>query len=208
MSRQTKIGFLLLFLAITVKTNLFGLAPNWQVNPAAYQYNMTGIFRVMKNSNTYMNEAGSKVGIFVGTQIRGVVNGSDIIFVAGNAYFPATMYSNTQSGDVLTFKVYVPSVDSVFDATETAVFDRSQTLGTPQNPFLLHITTCVNVLTLTSANSPLSGTYRAIQEIRLQGNTIVNNGSTVTFDAPIIRSQNQFLPKPGSQVIIKTAGCL
>ena len=208
MNGQIKIIFLILLCWMTGYANLKAIAPNWQVNPADYQYNMTGVFRVIKNNTNFMNEAGSKIGVFVGAQIRGVVNGSDIIFIGNNAYFPATMYSNTQVGDILSFKIYVPSFDSVFVALETAIFNRSQTLGTPQIPFILHITTCVNILTLTGANSPLSGTYRAIQEIRLQGITVVAGGGTVIFDAPAIRSQGQFTPQPNTQILIRAGGCL
>ena len=181
--------------------------PNWTVNPAEYQYNMPGIFRVMKANNIFMNEVGAMVGVFVGNETRGVVNANDIIFIGDDAYFPATMYSNQQIGEVLTFKVYVPSLDSIFVPTETAIFNRFLTMGTPPNPFILNISMCDALLILNTDFSPLSGVYKAGQEIRLEGNVNLSSGMNLILDAPVVKSNGIFNLGQGATLTIYKDGC-
>lgn len=39
--------------------------PEWMVNPADYEFNMTGFIRVMKANNVFLNEATTIIGVFV-----------------------------------------------------------------------------------------------------------------------------------------------
>ena len=182
------------------------IPPDWTVNPADYEFNMTGIIRVMKANNIFLNEANTMIGVFVDGETRGVVNSGDIIFLGDEAYFPVTMYSNEQEGDTLDFKVYVGSLDSVFTAAGTAIFNRVLTLGTPAEPFILNIGMCDDILVLGTSFSPLSGIYRAGLEIRLQGNIEMAMGSSMTLDAPVVRSQNM-LNLDDATLIIQGTGC-
>ena len=181
--------------------------PNWDVNPADYEFNMTGVLRVKTANNVFMNEANTMIGVFVGGETRGVVTGADIIFLGGEAYFPVTMYSNEQYGDLMDFKVYVSSVDSVFTANETAIFDRSSTLGSPANPFILSIGMCMDVLVLGSEYSPISGMYRAGTEIRLEGALSMNSGESLILDAPLVKATQMMDLEENAVLTIQGNGC-
>lgn len=199
---------LLFVIALMVGSQIcMATPPDWTVNPADYEFNMTGIIRVMKANNVFLNEPNTMIGVFVDGETRGVVNSSDIIFVGDEAYFPVTMFSNEQEGDSLDFKVYVGSLDSIFTASETAIFNRVLTLGTPVEPFILNIGLCDDILVLGTAFSPISGTYRAGLEIRLQGNIEMNMGISLTLDAPIVKSQNMLNLEDNATLIIQGTGC-
>ncbi|MDF1694975.1 MAG: hypothetical protein P1U56_04055 [Saprospiraceae bacterium] len=195
------------FLCVLSSFTLNADPPDWNVNPADYEFNMTGVLRVKTENNAFLDEANTMIGVFVAGETRGVVNSDDIIFVGGAAYFPVTMYSNEQDGEVMDFKVYVASEDSVFTANETAVFDRAITLGSPANPFILTIGLCVDVLVLGTAYSPISGTYKAGTEIRLEGIVTIEIGESLTLDAPLVRSENVLNLKDDAMVIIQGTGC-
>ena len=182
--------------------------PDWNVNPADFEFNMNGTIRVKTDSSTFLNEPNTMIGVFVNGETRGVVESEDIIFIGDDAYFPVTMYSNEQEGDTMNFKVYVASTDSIYDANETAIFNRVLTLGTPAEPFILTIgSSCVDVLILGSDASPLSGIFKAGSEIRLQGNISVPNGATLILDAPVVRSQNILNLDASNTLIIRGDGC-
>jgi len=199
----------LIFLTLFMLGYLISYAspPDWSVNPADFEFNMNGTIRVKTANNIFLNETNTMIGVFVGGETRGVVNVEDIIFVGDEAYFPVTMYSNDQEGDLLDFKVYVASLDSVFTANETAIFNRVLTLGTPVDPFILNIGMCNDILVLGTAFSPLSGTYRAGLEIRLQGIIDMAMGTSLTLDAPIVKSQNMLNLDDSAMLIIQGTGC-
>jgi hypothetical protein len=199
----------LLFLIVLMLGSHVSMAipPDWSVNPADYEFNMTGIIRVMKANNVFLNEGTTMIGVFVEGETRGVVNSDDILYVGDDAYFPVTMYSNEQEGDSMDFKVYVGSLDSVFTAFETAIFNRVLTLGTPADPFILNIGMCDDILVLGTEFSPISGLYRAGLEIRLEGNIDMTMGTSLTLDAPIVKSQNMLNLDDNATLIIQGTGC-
>lgn len=161
----------------------------------------------MKANNVFMNEPNAMVGVFVGSETRGVVEGSDIIFIGNEAYFPVTMYSNQQVGETLNFEVYVPSLDSIFTVMETAIFDRTTSLGSAPDPFILSISMCDDILILQTDQSPLTGVYKARLEIILQGSIQIPEGMNLILDAPVIRSQNIFTLDVNSHLTIAKDGC-
>lgn len=197
-----------LLLVVTCHLTLAQGPPAWTVNPPSYQYNMTGVIRVLQTSTTYMNEPGAMIAAFVGAEIRGVVPASDIIFIGPEAYFPITMYSNQVAGEQLNFEVYIPSGDSIFQAVETAIFDRFETLGSPPTPFLLNLQgDCQSQLVLDATDLPLQGTYEAGSEIILEGITSVDPGVMLVLDAPIVRSTQALDLGVGSTLTVRGDGC-
>jgi hypothetical protein len=61
---------------------------------------------------------------------------------------------------------------------------------------------------ITNAQSPLSGSYRAIQELNITGNNItVLPSVSVTFDASIVKLQGNLNPQSNSNIIFKKGGC-
>ena len=206
-TRNSRIKLLFLVLFLFGGLVSFASPPDWNVNPADYEFNMNGTIRVMKANNIFLNEPNTMIGVFVEGETRGVVNSEDIIFIGNDAYFPVTMYSNEQEGDTLDFKVYVSSLDSIFTANETAIFNRVLTLGTPPNPFILNIGMCDDILILGSELSPLSGTYFAGIEIRLQGEIDVLTDMDLTLNAPVVRSENMLNLEGSANLIIRGTGC-
>ncbi|MFZ1255058.1 MAG: HYR domain-containing protein [Saprospiraceae bacterium] len=116
--------------------HLRAASPNWVINPHNYLHTMNGIIQV-KMDNVPFNVSDTKIAIFVGSELRGVVDGA--ILKSGMAYFPITLYSNTFSGENLTFKVYATFTDTIYIAEENAIYDRNKTLGKFLNPFILNI---------------------------------------------------------------------
>ena len=122
------------FLGLLLSTTASAGNPNWTVNQHDYSTSMTGVIRV-KMDALFFNQPGTRIAAFVGNEIRGVVNAG--IFSAGNAYYPITIYSNMNFGETLIFRVYAAATDTTYLADETAVFDRSVTLGKFALPFIL-----------------------------------------------------------------------
>jgi len=205
---QNSIGKLFFLILFVVSCFASIASPaDWNVNPADYEFSMNGTIRVMKSNNVFLNEPNTMIGVFVGGETRGVVNSDDIIFVGNDVYFPVTMYSNEQEGELMDFKVYVSSLDSIFTADETAIFNRVLTLGSPADPFILNIGMCDDILILGSDLSPLSGIYKAGLEIKFQGIIDVPTGMSLTLNAPLVRSENMLNLEESTTLIIRGIGC-
>lgn len=175
-----------LLLNLLITNPLLADPPTWSVNPSDYQYNMIGMIRVVTLNNTFLNDDGTIIRAIVDGETRGVVDSLDIIFVNGDAYMPITMYSNQQVGEVLNFEVYSANQDSVYTASETAIFNRNENLGTPISPFILTIDICESILILSSEDIPFRSFYKAGTEIHIQG-PILNLSDTLLLNAPLVK---------------------
>jgi hypothetical protein len=109
--------------------------PSWNINSAAFQFNMNLIVRV-KYNGTFSNATNNIVGVFVGKRLRGVATP---VSVSGQQYYFVTAYSNLFTGETLKFKVYYAADDTAYPVAETATFMSNQTYGTLSSPFVLNI---------------------------------------------------------------------
>ena len=93
--------------------------PSWTFNSANYQYSMTFTAFLSVNDVTLSNSE-DKVAAFVGGEIRGV---SQVQYIASKAKYLVylTVYSNT-NGEILNFKMFNSTTNSVVDAAETTSF--------------------------------------------------------------------------------------
>lgn len=107
------------------------VAPDWSVNPALYQSNMTMIIRINSRGKN-LTEAGSRIAAFAGAQIRGTTQG---VSVGNSTLFFLTVYANS-SGETISFKVYDAANQQIYTADESVIFSSNASFGTADNPFL------------------------------------------------------------------------
>ena len=106
--------------------------PNWQVNPADFQYTMTvtgkGYFNCLLSANP-----ANKVAAFVNGECRGYasfntpVNGSNFAFL--------TIYSNVAQGSAVTFKMYNATSNTIVDCPVGITFNEGQIVGNDVQPY-------------------------------------------------------------------------
>ena len=80
---------------------------HWSVDPHGYQYDMTVYFSLMSGATIISDAARYEVAAFVGSECRGI--GTFESHTAGDTtinYGYMRVYSNTQDGGTVTFKVY------------------------------------------------------------------------------------------------------
>lgn len=110
----------------------YAASPNWSVNPASYQYQMTISSRVsircnIKHTNTII------VGAFVNGICRGV--DSNHVNISGDIYTFLTIYSNQQIGENVIFKLYDPSTDIIYNAVDTVIFENNKAITNTLYPY-------------------------------------------------------------------------
>jgi gliding motility-associated-like protein len=118
---------------IGISTNLLAVVPNWSVNPASYQYQMTVSSRVSIRCNDLNNRT-----VLVGAFVNGVCRGLDSNHVFSAGYYSTyiTIFSNVQIGEKVTFKLYNPTTDLIYDAIDTLSFENNKTLSSSIYPYL------------------------------------------------------------------------
>ncbi len=107
-------------------------APTWSVTPASYQYSMT-VTAVANVNCIELTNPSVRIGAFVGNDCRGTVLTSTVI----NGRYLASMivYSNVTSGETVTFKIYNPTNDSIYDARVSAAFQDNASYGLSAAPY-------------------------------------------------------------------------
>ena len=94
-----------LFILFLTVGFLFADPPNWEVNPADYQYNGSATSAVYLNDELLGGENDILAG-FVGDEVRGVVNG--LFFPPTQAYsFNIMLFSNLTSGETMTLNFII-----------------------------------------------------------------------------------------------------
>lgn len=124
-------------LILSVLTLLFinsvsALAPSWTVNPASFQYSMS-VNAVVNINCIELTNPSVRIGAFVGTELRGTALTSNVTngrYVAG-----MIVYSNLVSGETVTFKMYNPTNDSVYDARVSILFQDNANYGSNVAPY-------------------------------------------------------------------------
>jgi hypothetical protein len=115
---------------LSLKLRVLTPAPDWSVNPVDY-FNSMNIIGKIKINNTLSRDAYTKIGAFVGGEKRGEAylqydTSYDSYFVY------LTVYSNTASDEVITFKIW----DAVNGKTLVASIDNSTQISYLQNEVL------------------------------------------------------------------------
>ena len=125
------------FTQVLIALTLIGVVfanPNWDVNPADYQYNGSVTSSVSVDGLSI--GAGDQIGAFVGDELRGV--GDAAFFpVTGSWIFLTMIFSNQATGESLSFKLYDAETDQVIDLDESIPFVSDMTEGNGMAPFSL-----------------------------------------------------------------------
>lgn len=110
-----------------------GLPPGWTVNPGDYQYNANVIVKVKLN-NAALPPGNNILGAFAGTQARG---NTTAINIGSERVFFLTMYANT-SNEVIRFKIYIPSLDTVATVVDSVIFIPNGIYGSVSDPLVFN----------------------------------------------------------------------
>ena len=132
MNFWTKISMLIILVSSLFAT------PNWSVNPADFQYNGSVTSKV-KIDGDYVGSADDLLAAFVDGELRGVINGlAQPPFLGGGFAFYLMIFSNSPSGENITFKYYDAALDVIYDLDENLEFVSDMTLGTASDPYLFN----------------------------------------------------------------------
>ncbi len=148
--------------------SLFAQSPTWNVNPSAFQYNMTVTASLDVNCAELTNPS-NKLGAFVGGVLRGTANTSNVI----NGKYITTMsvYSNAVSGETVNFQFYDVASDSIYMSVDSILFQDNAIYGTLASPFIVKTN---------NAPTSLSISNDSIQENIATGQVV---GTLSTVDA-------------------------
>lgn len=108
--------------------------PSWTVNPYAYQYSMTAT-GILVIDHIESADTADIIGAFVGPECRGFTKPIYILSLGRYIAF-LMIYSDTASGENVSFKMYDSSEDTVLNATQIIPFVPNNTLGLITNPYV------------------------------------------------------------------------
>ena len=109
--------------------------PTWQITPSDFQYSMT-ITAQIKINASISDDPNDIVGIFVGTELRGVGNPS-VESTAGERLAFVQAYSNSPSGEIITFRIYDASEDNIVAVITMLAFQSDISVGSVASPYLI-----------------------------------------------------------------------
>ena len=134
---KTMMRYVALFGFLNVFNFAFADAPNWQVDPSGYQFSMS-LVGVILFEDVESVDANDIIAAFVGEECRGIAKPT-FFPVTGRYTFGMTIYSNSSSGETITFKAYDASEDLIYDSIdETYPFQSDAIIGDDMNPQVLH----------------------------------------------------------------------
>ena len=108
--------------------------PAWQITASDFQYSMA-IVAVVKVGGMISDDPNDVVGVFVGSEVRGVASPS--VSANGQLLVFLQVYSNTASGETLLFRIYDASSDSEIVAVTTANFQADMPVGSVSTPYFV-----------------------------------------------------------------------
>ncbi len=126
---------LLLTLLVVGINKVLAADPNWTVNPANFQYNMT-MTAVINIDCAEQISPSNRIGVFVGSECRGTALTSQVY----NGKYTASLfiYSNAVNGETISFKIYDAAKDTVYDAKLTVQFQQNASYGNASSPYIVY----------------------------------------------------------------------
>ena len=127
----------LLFTLLFAITGLLrGEAPDWSVTPNMYEYSMSATVVVVLNGVESTDE-NDILGAFVDGECRGW--GAPTYFpLTGHYVIGLSLYSNSQSSEDITFKIYDSSEDTIGQINEVLQFESDDIIGSGEDPMVFH----------------------------------------------------------------------
>ena len=115
---------------------LKAVPPTWSVNGSQYQYSMT-IVALLKVGASISDDNQDIVGAFQGTEVRGVGSPSVRVTSTGQLVVFLQVYSNTSSGETITFKIFDRSNDTEINAVNQLTFQNNASFGSNTAPYIV-----------------------------------------------------------------------
>lgn len=125
---------IIILLTFFVMLKSWAADPMWSVTPSSYSYSMT-VTAVLDVDCIELTNPSNRLGAFVGADVRGSVLSSTV--VNGRYIALMTVYSNTISGEDISFKIYDADTDAITDAITILEFQDDGSYGTPSFPHLI-----------------------------------------------------------------------
>ena len=153
-------------------TELAVAAPDWSVNPRAYQFNMT-MTAVVRVDGLESVDGRDIVAAFVGDECRGTASP---VYVGGIRRYEAFLmiHSNEASGETVEFRVFDADEGAICYVTEQVDWTADAVVGTVTQPF---------VLTALSGEEEESGVPKAYSLGQNVPNPF-NPSTTIGYDVP------------------------
>ncbi|MES2565899.1 MAG: gliding motility-associated C-terminal domain-containing protein [Bacteroidota bacterium] len=168
-----------------VTISLAQVPSTWTVNPSAYTYQMSVTCKANEACIDLL-DPNNYVAAFVGTQCRGVVKTNTS--VNPNLLALLTIKSNVVSGEIVRFKIYKASTNTVLNVLDSVVFAQGAAMGTLNNPFVLytnHAPTDISISTYSvNENTPVSTVMSALTA------TDQDAGSTFNYSLTTVQPEN------------------
>ncbi|NIR95213.1 MAG: hypothetical protein GWO08_16610, partial [Gammaproteobacteria bacterium] len=108
--------------------------PNWVVNVAAYEYNMS-ITALFEFDEKAMTDTTLIIGAFVNDTCRGLSKLKFLPELEKHLSF-LLVYSSQVQGDSVYFRIYEPEGDKTRDVEETLLFQSDEIIGGLETPFV------------------------------------------------------------------------
>ena len=109
---------------------------DWRINPNDFEYNMT-VTSMAYIPCSYTMDSRDQVGAFVNGELRGV--GYFDVLDQDKYYCFLVIYDSLYSGNVIQFKLYDASEDTIYDALDKMTFTDNKIVGSSSNPFVFQV---------------------------------------------------------------------
>ena len=130
-------------------------SPNW-VPATNQQYNMNVVGKIQLFQGVFSLDSSDLIGAFVGNECRGIASP----YPNYGGLFFLTVQSNIQSGENITFKIFRPSTNIIYNPAQTLAFQNLSDTGGLNNPFILKIDNTIEKKLLITAF--LEGLYNGM----------------------------------------------
>ena len=178
-------------------------APPWSVSAAEFAY--SGQIEAVVLVNGVEVNTGT-LAAFVGDQCRGVVAGSYFAF-NGKTIFSLQVFSNSISGDMLTFRYYDPVNQSVQVIDEVIPFASNMAMGSAGSPLGLNITSGNNLPLLVNALADQEvDEHFGTLELEVGAVFSEPDGDVLTYTASVVNASIATVQLSGSTLTITEAG--
>lgn len=130
----TKLFFVIALVAITKNSQS---QPNWNFDPALYEYTMTltGVAVIECMESIDENDL---VAAFIGGELRGVQRFDGVLNNRNYAYM--VIYDSVFTGNSVSFKLYDASRNKIIDVAQTFIFTENSNVGNDEHPFVFEST--------------------------------------------------------------------
>lgn len=127
---------------ILLDLRVLGPSPDWTVDPTAFENSMNIIGKV-KINGVFSEDRYTKIGAFVGGEVRGVANLEyDKNYDEYFSYL--NVFSNSTSGEEITFKIWDASTGKIYEATMNGAmsyaFIQNEVIGFKASPVIFEST--------------------------------------------------------------------